>query len=459
MNKGDIEKKQLSKKSILILFFALLQGFNKDNEAVKQQNILSYQLFQKSKKNPIETQEYHQLLKNVQNLKTQSLIDKHSIIQSEIKQLQNEYIEYRQIYQQKCKIIFKQKQVIEELDGKKAKIHSKLQEQSTFIFYANAIKLLEEMLNKDDPRNLFQYHFEYRYHFIRQKRSYPTSITNIFATQVDQVGQEIEKAPIEEERDLKLLELIKNLNNELNEFNYNKIYWLLQIKKFKSIQIIKRFEFIQLNEKKFELQSNIREINYCKYPQTSNGLLPLKLSDNFNSNQITLNLLSTSVELDLKEQRNENQVKRVENTVIRLFNFLRNNVSRVNHLVKLIQEISELVPSTIFLVLEQLKNSLYINEIIRTPTQKKSAMYAITILEQKQELVHMKHSKLLSQKQMLNTVHITKKHAHASIKKFKNLQTVQTFIKSLLSDEIERLFIQQEMLDDLTKEVEKYCEQ
>ena len=78
----------------------------------------------------------------------------------------------------------------------------------------------------------------------------------------------------------------------------------------------------------------MRETNYCKYPETSNGLLPLKLSDNFNNNQITLNILSTSVELDLNEQRNENEVKRVQNAVIRLFNFLRNHVGRVNHLVK-----------------------------------------------------------------------------------------------------------------------------
>lgn len=78
----------------------------------------------------------------------------------------------------------------------------------------------------------------------------------------------------------------------------------------------------------------MRETNYCKYPETSNGLLPLKLSDNYNNNQITLNILSTSVELDLNEQRNENEVKRIQNAVIRLFNFLRNHVARVNHLIK-----------------------------------------------------------------------------------------------------------------------------
>lgn len=45
----------------------------------------------------------------------------------------------------------------------------------------------------------------------------------------------------------------------------------------------------------------MREATYYKYPETSNGLLALKLKDNFNNNSITLNILSTSVELDLNE--------------------------------------------------------------------------------------------------------------------------------------------------------------
>ncbi|CAK83729.1 unnamed protein product (macronuclear) [Paramecium tetraurelia] len=99
----------------------LLRGFNKDNEAAIQEGIQSNKLLQQSKINAIETQEYHQLLKNVQNLKKQSLIDKHSLIQQEIKQIQDEYIEYRQNYQQKYEITQQQRQVIEGLDGKKAK--------------------------------------------------------------------------------------------------------------------------------------------------------------------------------------------------------------------------------------------------------------------------------------------------------------------------------------------------
>ncbi|CAK83727.1 unnamed protein product (macronuclear) [Paramecium tetraurelia] len=95
---------------------------------------------------------------------------------------------------------------------------------------------------------------------------------------------------------------------------------------------------------------------------------------------------------------------------------------------------------------------------IRTPTKKKPAMFATTNLEQKQDLVHMKLSKLLSQRQMLNTSHIPKKHAHTLITNFKYLQSVQKFIKSLHFVEVENIFIQQEIVDDLSKEVQKYCE-
>ncbi|CAD8127571.1 unnamed protein product [Paramecium sonneborni] len=454
----------------------LLQGFNKDNEAAQQEEVQSNQLLQQSKKNAMEAHEYHSLLKNAQNLQKQILIDKHSLIQQDIKQLQNEYIEYRQKYQQKNDIIQQQRQEIAELDQKRAKIQLKQQEQLTVICYANTIKLLDEMFNKDDPKNLFQYQFEQRQQIIRQNKkltqsqaqsSNPASVMNIFATQIEQVEQETLESPKQEEKesDLKLIELIKNPNNQLNELDIQQdliAFSDLVIQKYQEQkEQFDRlgFQFIQLNEKKFELQQIMRETNYYKYPETSNGLLHIKLSDNYNNNQITLNILSTSVELDLNEQRNENEVKRVQNAVIRLFNFLRNHVSRMNHLVKHIQELSELVPSPIFLVLEQLKNALYINEIIRTPTQKKPSMLATTILEQKQEFVHVKHTKLLSQKQMLNTVHIPKKHVHSSITKFKYLQIVQRFIKSLLSDEIERLFIQQDMVDELTKEVQKHCEE
>jgi hypothetical protein len=45
----------------------------------------------------------------------------------------------------------------------------------------------------------------------------------------------------------------------------------------------------------------MRETVHFKYQETSNGLLPIKLNDNFNSKQVTLNILSTSVELDLTE--------------------------------------------------------------------------------------------------------------------------------------------------------------
>ncbi|CAD8192323.1 unnamed protein product [Paramecium pentaurelia] len=454
----------------------LLQGFNKDDEVAQQEGIQSNQLLQQSKKNAVEAQEYHQLLKNAQDMQKQILLDKHQLIQQEIKELQNDYIEYRLKYQQKIEIIQQQKQVIADLDEKKAKIQLKQQEQSTVIYYANTIKLLDEMINKDDPRNLFQYQFEQRQQIIRQNKklsqsqaqsSNAASVMNIFTTQIEQVEQEILESPKaeEKEKDLKLLELIKSSNNQLNELDIQQDLLAFADIVIQNYQEYKEyfdrlgFQFIQLNEKKFELQQIMRETNYCKYPETSNGLLPLKLSDNYNNNQITLNILSTSVELDLNEQRNENEVKRIQNAVIRLFNFMRNHVARVNHLIKHIQELSELVPSTIFIVLEQLKNSLYINEIIRTPTQKKPSMLATTILEQKQEFVHVKHAKLLSQKQMLNTVHIPKKHVHASITKFKYLQIVQKFIKSLLSDEIERLFIQQDMVDELTKEVQKYCEE
>ncbi|CAK83728.1 unnamed protein product (macronuclear) [Paramecium tetraurelia] len=148
------------------------------------------------------------------------------------------------------------------------------------------------MRNKDDPRDLFQYHFEQRQHLIRYKKklsqseahsSNQASIMNIFATQVGQVAQEIVEATIEDEIDLKLLELIKNVNNELNECILQQDLLAFTDQVVQNYQEYKEqfdrlgVECIQLKEKKYELQSNMREIIYCKYPETSNGLLPLKL--------------------------------------------------------------------------------------------------------------------------------------------------------------------------------------
>ncbi|CAD8212734.1 unnamed protein product [Paramecium pentaurelia] len=63
-------------------------------------------------------------------------------------------------------------------------------------------------------------------------------------------------------------------------------------------------------------------------------------------------------------------------------------------------------------------------------------------------VLHFKQSKLFFRNKCLNTVYIHKKHVHASSQNFKHLQQAQKFIQYLLSDVIERLFIQQERIDE-----------
>lgn len=43
--------------------------------------------------------------------------------------------------------------------------------------------------------------------------------------------------------------------------------------------------------------------------------------------------MATSVELEINEESMNNKVKQIQHTVIGLFNFLRNHVTRISHLV------------------------------------------------------------------------------------------------------------------------------
>ncbi|KAM3135252.1 hypothetical protein pb186bvf_012717 [Paramecium bursaria] len=404
-----------------------------------------------SSKSLSKVSELLSLLNSMNKGKLMQLKKKQQILNEEIVKLKQEYLEIKNKQKSLEGKIQEQKLLIDQLQKSHDKMYLKIKSQQTIVYYINCLQLLDSMLNKNDQHKLLDQKFDQRLQQANQQKEQEENL--FFVTQIDvELDESFIMGLIKKNQDNLQLSLEQiQIEQELQTFADSVIQVYRTLKEqSESLQ----FQFTHLNMKRYQQKDALQDLRYYKYAESSNGLLKMQLNDNYKQKEITINILSTSVEPYLRQLKESEEVNKLQKLVQRLYYFLRNHIIRLDQLILDISSLSNSVPKFLIQLMGNLKNQFLIKEVLKTP-KNKQIQSTTTIVVDTKEMPSAKHSKIINPKSMHQSL-LLPRASRLSINqlgrfRFQNL--IQQFVKLMMQDEIEKLFINQEMIDEFHQDI------